>query len=64
MAESKDRFQVDAFLDTPITLPIWQLLDRSPQLRVQLARAMASSRPKKEKKNPQGQIPLAQQLQL
>lgn len=30
MAEGKDRFQVGAFLDTPVTLPMWQLLDRSP----------------------------------
>lgn len=52
MAEDKDRFQVGAFLDTPVTLPMWPLLDRSPQLRVQLARAMASSRPtKREKKS-------------
>ncbi len=47
MAAGKERFQVGEFLDTPVTLPMWQLLDRSPQLRVQLARAMASSRPTK-----------------
>lgn len=47
IAEGKDRFQVGAFLNTPVNLPMWQLLDRSPQLRVQLARAMASSRPTK-----------------
>ena len=50
MAEGKSRFQVDTFLDTQVTLSIWQLLDRSPQLRVQLARAMASSRPTKRSK--------------
>lgn len=54
MAEGKDRFQVGAFLDTPVTLPIWQLLDRSPQLRVQLARAIASSRPTKRGKKSAG----------
>lgn len=43
MADDKKRFQVGAFLDTPVTLPMWQLLNRSPQLKVQLARAMASS---------------------
>ncbi len=43
MAEGKNRFQVGAFLDTLITLPMLQLLDWSPQLKVQLARAMASS---------------------
>ena len=31
IAESKNRFQVDTFLDTPVTLSIWQLLDQSPQ---------------------------------
>ena len=41
MAEGINRFQVGAFFDTPVTLPIWQLLVQSPQLRVQLARAMA-----------------------
>ncbi len=30
MAEGKNRFQVDAFFDTPVTLPMWQLLDQSP----------------------------------
>lgn len=50
MAEGKGRFQVGAFLDAPVTLPIWQLLDRSPQLIVQLARAMAPSRPTKRGK--------------
>ena len=30
MAEGKNRFQVGAFFDTPVTLPMWQLLDRSP----------------------------------
>ena len=43
MEEDKDRFQVGTFLDTPITLPMWQLLDRSPPLRVELAWAIASS---------------------
>ncbi len=50
MAKGKDRLQVVAFLDTPVTLPMWQLLHRSPQLRVQLAHAMASSRPAKRGK--------------
>ncbi len=58
MAEGKDRFQVGAFLDTPVTLPMWQLLDRSPQLRVQLARAMASSRPTKRGKKSAGLNPV------
>lgn len=48
MAEDKYRFQVGAFLDTSVTLLMW---DRSPQLRIQLARTMASSRlAKREKK--------------
>ncbi len=52
MAEGKNRFQVGAFLDTPVTVPIRQLLDRSPQLKVQLACAIASSHPtKREKKS-------------
>ena len=44
-AEGKNRFQVVAFFDTPVTLPMWQLLDQSPQIKVQLARAMALSCP-------------------
>ena len=44
MAEGKNRFQVGAFLAIAVTLQIWQLLDRSPQLKLQLARAMVSSR--------------------
>lgn len=52
MAKGKNRFQVGTFLDIPITLPIWQIFDRSPQLKVQLARAMASSQTtKREKKS-------------
>ena len=34
MAEGKDCFQVGEYLDSPVTLPMWQLLDQSPQLRV------------------------------
>ena len=45
MAKGKSRFQVGAFLDTLVTLPMWQLLDQSPQLKVQLARDIASSCP-------------------
>lgn len=45
MAKGKERFEVSKFLDFSVTLPIWQLLDRSPQIRAQLARAMASSKP-------------------
>ena len=54
MAEEKSRFQVGAFLNTPVTLPIWQLLDRLPQLRVQLACAMASSWPTRRGKKSAG----------
>lgn len=42
MAEGKERFQVGAFLDTATPF-IWQRLDRFSQLKVQLARAIASS---------------------
>ena len=45
MARDRNRFSVDSFLDVPVTMPIWQLLDRSPQVRAQLARAMASLKP-------------------
>lgn len=45
MAKDRNRFQVSQFLDAPVTMPLWQLLDRSPQVRAQLARAMASSKP-------------------
>ena len=58
MAEDKNRFQVGAFLDTPVTLPMWQLLDRSPQLRVQLACAMASSCPTRRGKKSAGPNPV------
>ena len=58
MAEGKNRFQVGEFLDTPVTLPMWQLLDWSPQLRVQLARAMASSRPTRRGKKSAGPNPV------
>lgn len=47
MTKSKERFDVGSFLDVPVTMTIWQLLDRSPQIRAQLARAMASSKPSK-----------------
>ena len=57
MAEGKSRFQVGALLDTPVTLPMWLLLDRSPQLRVQLARAMASFRPTRRGKKFAGPNP-------
>ena len=50
MAKDRSRFQVSDFLDAPVTLPIWQLLDRSPQIRAQLARAMASSKPSRRGK--------------
>jgi hypothetical protein len=52
MARDKDRFSVEGFLDAQVTMPIWQLLDRSPQIRAQLARAMASSKPTKRGKRP------------
>ena len=58
MAEEKSRFQVGAFLDTAVTLLMWQLLDQSPQLRVQLARAMASSRPTRRGKKSAGPNPV------
>ena len=58
MAEGKNRFQIGAFLDTPVTLPMWQLLDRSSQLRVQLARAIASSRPIRRRKKSAGPNPV------
>lgn len=44
MIESIDRFQVDAFFDTPVTLPIWQILYRSTELRIQLVCPMTLSR--------------------
>jgi hypothetical protein len=44
MAKGKERFQVNQFLNFSVTLLIWQLLDRSPQIRAQLARAMTSSK--------------------
>lgn len=52
MAKNKDRFTVEGFLGSEVTLPIWQLLDRSPQIRAQLARAMASCKPTKRGKRP------------
>jgi hypothetical protein len=65
MAKNKDRFSVDGFLDAQVTMPIWQLLDQSSQIRAQLARAMASSKPTKRGKRPtmmavaiQGEPPL------
>lgn len=58
MAKGKDRFQVGGFLGTPVTLPMWQLLDRSPQLRVQLACAMASSGTTKRGKKSTGSNPV------
>ena len=45
MAREKSRFEIAQFLESPVTMPLWQLLDRSPQIRAQLARAMASSKP-------------------
>lgn len=45
MAKNKSRFQILQFLDAPVTMPIWQLLDHLPQVRAQLARAIASSKP-------------------
>ena len=50
MTESKNRFQADTFLDNPVSLSMWQLLDRFPQLRIQLAHAMALSQPTKKVK--------------
>lgn len=58
MAEGKDRFQVGAFLDTPVTLLMWQLLDWLPQLRIQLARDMALFRPTKRRKTSTGSNPV------
>lgn len=52
MAKGKDRLEVASFLDFPETMTIWQLLDRSPQIRAQLARAMASSNPTKRGTRP------------
>lgn len=44
IAESKDRFQVDVlFNNILVTLFIWQFLDQSPQLKILLACAIASS---------------------
>lgn len=47
MAKDRSRFHVSSVLDTMVQLPLYQLLDRSPQIRTQLARAMASSKPAK-----------------
>lgn len=58
MAEDDNRFQVVAFFDAPVNLPMRQLLDRSPQLRVQLIRVMASSWPTKREKNSVGPNPV------
>ncbi|KAI9852295.1 MAG: hypothetical protein M1838_001183 [Thelocarpon superellum] len=46
LAKGKDRFSIDAFLhETMITIPVYQFLDRSPQARAQVARALQSSQP-------------------
>ena len=58
MVKRKDRFQVGVFLDTPVTLLMWQLLDRQSQLRVQLACAIASFRPTKRGKISAGPNPV------
>lgn len=52
VARDRSRFQIESFMDSPVTLSFWQLLDRSPQLRAQLARAMASSKPSRRGKRP------------
>ena len=52
MAKGKNRYQFGAFFDIPVTLPMWQLLDRLLQLKIQLACAMGFFRPtKREKKS-------------
>ena len=38
-----DRFQTEPCVENPVPLPRWQRLDRSPQSKVQPARAIASS---------------------
>lgn len=52
MANGKFRFDIITVMDTEVTLPLWQLLDRSPQIRSQLAKAMACSRSTKKSKKP------------
>ena len=32
MAKDRSRFEISQFLDSPVIMPIWQLLDRSPQI--------------------------------
>ena len=54
MAEGKDRFQVGSFLETPVPLPMWQRLDKSPRSKLQLARAIASSWLPKREERPAG----------
>ena len=38
-----DRFQTEPFVEIPAPDPIWQRLDQSPQSKLQLGRAIASS---------------------
>ena len=47
-----DRFQTEPFLENSVSLPIWQRLDQSPQSKVQLAQAIASSWLPKRKERP------------
>lgn len=58
MAKGKNRFEVNNFLDFPVTMTMWQLLDRSPQIRAQLARAMASSKPSKRGRKIAAVVPM------
>jgi hypothetical protein len=45
LASGRERFDIREFLyNTHITMPIYQLLDRSPQIRAQMAKQLQSSR--------------------
>lgn len=50
MAEGKNWFQVGEFLDILVNFSIWQLLNRSFQLKIQLAYTMVSFQPTKKRK--------------
>lgn len=50
IAKSKKRFQVREFLDITVNFSIWQLLNRSFQLKIQLTCIMVLSRSTKRRK--------------
>ncbi|KAI9776436.1 MAG: hypothetical protein M1816_005318 [Peltula sp. TS41687] len=57
IAASGPRFDIKQFLkEATVTLPVYQLLDRSPQIRAQMARALQSSKPTRRGKKPAAAI--------